>query len=93
MLVDIRQLGWHWRYTGRNCCSEIVKRSILTTEISINPALIFKADHNEDRVLNPTSHPCYNVLTQNSSFRYINIRSELYLIMEFDRTQIVLLII
>jgi hypothetical protein len=93
MWIAIRQLGWQWRFAGRNCCSEIVKCSILTTDVLISPALILTSGHNQNGVLTPTRRTCYNVITYQSSFRYIKFRSTFLLIREFDKTQIVIFII
>jgi hypothetical protein len=56
ILVDIRQLGWQWRYGGRNFCSKIVKKCILATGFLFSSALILTSQHNQNGVLS-VSHP------------------------------------
>jgi hypothetical protein len=55
----IRQLGWQWKYAENNCCSEKVKRCILTTEVLFSPALILTSEHNQNGVLIPTPATAY----------------------------------
>jgi hypothetical protein len=74
MLVDNRQLGWQWRYAGRNCCSEIVKWCILTTEFLISSAIISMPQNNQSGDLILSRCPCYGVERYRSSFRYKKIR-------------------
>jgi hypothetical protein len=77
MWVDIRQLGWQWRYAGRNCCSQIVKWSILQAEVLSSPALILTSEHKQNGFLTSNRRLCFNVLRYHSSLRYIKIRSML----------------
>jgi hypothetical protein len=92
MWVDIRQLGWRWRYAGRHCCNEMVM-CILTTEVLFSPALILTSEHKQNGVLTPTRRTCHNVVTYHSSFRYINIINTFQWIKEFYKSQIVIFII
>jgi hypothetical protein len=75
MGVDIRKLGWQWRYPGCNRCSDIGKWFILTTAVLFCPALILTSEHNQNGLLTPIPRSCYNVVRYHSTFRYIKIRS------------------
>jgi hypothetical protein len=75
-----------------NCCRQVVKWCILTTDILSNPALILTLEQNQNDVLIPTHHPCCNVVSYHSSFRYVKIYNTFQLIREFDKTEIVILI-
>jgi hypothetical protein len=81
--VDIRQLGWLWRYAERNRCSEIAKYCFFTTEVSIRPALILKIKHIQIGGVTPIRRTCYNVITY--QFRYVKNRSKFQLKREFIR--------
>jgi hypothetical protein len=58
MWVHIRQLGWQWRYIGRNCCSEIVKWRIFRNKVRFSHSLILTSEPKQSGDLTPTYTSC-----------------------------------